>query len=115
MVEVLALFACLLPLLLLSKKYKRRFISLPAFLLIMWLFVPLVLTQGYLFGLIVDYNRFLYFLVLPVIILFAMMIDHGSAYFAHLTDHVSNFDKPNAEDNQSCKQMGKANIPWFNS
>ena len=83
--EVLALFACLLPLLLLSKKYKRRFISLPTFLLIMWLFVPLVLTQGFLFGLIVDYNRFLYFLVLPVIILFAMMIDHGSAYFAHLT------------------------------
>jgi len=39
---------------------------------------------GFLFGLIVDYNRFLYFLVLPVIILFAMMIDHGSAYFAHL-------------------------------
>ncbi|MGA2682307.1 MAG: hypothetical protein ABSF44_10980 [Candidatus Bathyarchaeia archaeon] len=83
--EVLALFACLLPLLLLSKKYKRRFISLPTFLLIMWLFVPLVLTQGYLFGLIVDYNRFLYFLVLPAIILFAVMIDHGSAYFAHLT------------------------------
>src|SRR5208283_5252236 len=83
--EVLALFACLLPLLLLSKKYKRRFISLPTFLVIMWLFVPLILTQGYLFGLIVDYNRFLYFLVLPVIILFAMMIDHSSAYFAHLT------------------------------
>ncbi len=83
--EVLALFACLLPLLLLSKKYKRRFISLPTFLVIMWLFVPLILTQGYLFGLLVDYNRFLYFLVLPVIILFAMMIDHGSTYFAHLT------------------------------
>ena len=83
--EVLALFACLLPLLLLSKKYKRRFISLPTFLVIMWLFVPLILTQGYLFGLLVDYNRFLYFLVLPVIMLFAMMIDHGSNYFAHLT------------------------------
>ncbi len=88
--EVLALFACLLPLLLLSKKYNRRFISLPTFLIIMWLFIPLLLTQGYLFGLIVDYNRFLYFLVLPVIILFAMMIDHGSAYFAHLTVNYQN-------------------------
>ena len=88
--EVLALFACLLPLLLLSKKYNRRFISLPTFLTIMWLFIPLVLTQGYLFGLLVDYNRFLYFLVLPVIILFAMMIDHGSAYFAHLTVNYQN-------------------------
>jgi hypothetical protein len=83
---VLALFACLLPYFLLSKKYKRRFLSLPSFLLIMWLFVPLVLTQGYMFGLYVDYNRFLYFLVLPVIILFAVMIDHGAGYFAHLTD-----------------------------
>ncbi|MGA2386528.1 MAG: hypothetical protein ABSG33_08345 [Candidatus Bathyarchaeia archaeon] len=84
--EVLALFACLLPLFLLSKKYKRRFLSLPSFLLIMWLFVPLVLTQGFMFGLYVDYNRFLYFLVLPVIIVFAVMIDHGAAYFSHLTD-----------------------------
>jgi hypothetical protein len=83
---VLALFACLLPYFLLSKKYKGRFFSLPSFLLIMWLFVPLVLTQGYMFGLYVDYNRFLYFLVLPVIVLFAVMIDHGSTYFAHLTD-----------------------------
>jgi hypothetical protein len=81
---VLALFACLLPYFLLSKKYQRRFLSLPTFLLIMWLFVPLVLTQGYMFGLYVDYNRFLYFLVLPVIILFAVMIDHGSAYFANV-------------------------------
>jgi hypothetical protein len=48
----------------------------------MWLLIPLFLTQGYMFGLYVDYNRFLYFLVLPVIILFAMMIDHASGYFA---------------------------------
>jgi len=79
---VLALFACLLPYFLLSKKYKGRFFSLPVFLLIMWLLIPLFLTQGYMFGLYVDYNRFLYFLVLPVIILFAMMIDHASGYFA---------------------------------
>jgi hypothetical protein len=84
--EILALFACLLPYFLLSKKYKGRYFSLPSFLLIMWLLVPLFLTQGYMFGVIVDYNRFLYFLILPVIILFAMMIDHGSVYFADLID-----------------------------
>jgi hypothetical protein len=83
---VSALFACLLPYFLLSKKYKGRFLSLPTFLLIMWLLVPLVLTQGYMFGLYVDYNRFLYFLILPVIILFAMMIDHTSGYFARVID-----------------------------
>ena len=81
-----ALFACLLPYFLLSKKYKGRFFSLSTFLLIMWLLVPLLLTQGYLFGLYVDYNRFLYFLILPVIILLAMMIDHASGYFAHVID-----------------------------
>lgn len=84
--EVLALFACLLPYFLISKKYRGRFLSLPSFLMIMWLFVPLILTQGFLFGLIVDYNRFLYYLVLPVIILFAVMIDHGSSYFSHAID-----------------------------
>jgi hypothetical protein len=83
---VLALVACLLPYFLLSKKYHGRFLSLPTFLLIMWLAVPLLLTQGYMFGLYVDYNRFLYFLILPVIILIAMLIEHGSSYFAHLTD-----------------------------
>jgi len=83
---VLALFACLLPYFLLSKKYKGRFFSLPVFLLIVWLLVPLVGTQGFMFGLFVDYNRFLYFLVLPVIILFAVMIDHASGYFTQLID-----------------------------
>ena len=83
---VLALFACLLPYFLLSKKYKGRFFSLPVFLIIIWLLVPLVLTESFLFGLYTDYNRFLYFLVLPVIMLFALMIDHASGYFAHLTD-----------------------------
>ena len=83
---VLALFACFLPYFLLSKRYKGRFLSLPVFLLIMWLLVPLVLTQGFMFGLYVDYNRFLYFLVLPVIILFAVMIDHASGYFAQAVD-----------------------------
>ncbi|MGD0644929.1 MAG: hypothetical protein ABSA75_08505 [Candidatus Bathyarchaeia archaeon] len=84
---VIALFACLLPYFLLSKKYKGRFFSLPVFLLIMWLLVPLVLTQGYMFGLYVDYNRFLYFLILPVIILFAMMVDHSSGFFARVIDN----------------------------
>ncbi len=50
-------------------------------LLAIWLFVPLFLTQGYLFGFIIDYNRFLYFIILPVIIFIAVLIDHGSEFF----------------------------------
>jgi hypothetical protein len=78
----LALFACIAPFFLLSKKCEGRFFSLPVFLLIMWLLVPLLLTQGYLVGLYVDSVRFLYFLIYPVIILFAVMTDYSSRYFA---------------------------------
>jgi hypothetical protein len=83
---VLPLFGCLVLFFLLSKKYKGRFFSLPAFLLVMWLLVPLLLTQGFLFGLYVDYNRFLYFTILPVMILIGMVIDHGSEFFARVID-----------------------------
>jgi hypothetical protein len=64
-----------------SKRYNNRFFSLPALLLSVWLFVPLFLTQSYLFKFIIDYNRFLYFVILPVIIFVAVMIDYGSKFF----------------------------------
>jgi hypothetical protein len=79
---VLPLFAIIAAFAVFSKKYNGRFFSLPALLLSMWLFVPLFLTQGYLFGFIIDYNRFLYFIILPVIIFIAVLIDHGSEFFA---------------------------------
>src|SRR5450759_4570263 len=47
---VLPLFGILAAFFVFSKKYTGRFFALPAFLLSMWLFVPLILTQGYLFG-----------------------------------------------------------------
>ncbi len=84
---ILPLFACTVLFFFLSKEYKGRFLSVPALLLFMWLLVPTVLTQGYLFGLIVDYNRFLYFLVLPVLILIGMFIERGSFFFAHIIDN----------------------------
>ena len=84
---ILPLFVCTFLFFFLSKEYKGRFLSLPAILLFMWLLVPTVLTQGFLFGLIVDYNRFLYFLVLPVLILIGMFIERGSFFFAHLIDN----------------------------
>ncbi len=84
---IVPLFACTVLFFFLSKEYKGRFISLPAFLLFMWLLVPAILTQGFLFGLYVDYNRFLYFLVLPVLILIGMFIERGSFFFAHIIDN----------------------------
>ena len=83
---VLPLFGILVAFFMFSKKYNGRFFDLPAMLLAVWLFVPLVLTQGYLFGFYIDYNRFLYFIILPVMIFIAVLIDHGSEFFARLID-----------------------------
>jgi hypothetical protein len=69
-----------------SKKYKGSFFTIPAFLLAMWIFIPTILTQGFLVGLYLDYNRFLYFVVLPVIILIALVIDHSSHFFSRIID-----------------------------
>jgi hypothetical protein len=83
---VVPLFAILVLFFFLSKEYRGRYFSLPATLFFIWLLVPLVLTQGYLYGLIIDYNRFLYFLLLPVLVLFGMFVDHGSIVFARIID-----------------------------
>jgi hypothetical protein len=83
---VFPLFAILAGFALFSKKYSGRFVTLPVFLLCVWLFVPLFLTQSYLFGFIIDYNRFLYFVILPVMVFIAVLIDHGSEFFANVVD-----------------------------
>jgi hypothetical protein len=81
----LALFVCLIPFFLLSKKYKGRFFSFPVLLLVMWFLVPLLLTQDFLVGLYLDPVRFLYFLIYPVLILFAVMIDYVAGNLAKIT------------------------------
>lgn len=65
-----------------STKYYKKLLALPTFLLAMWVFVPLVCTQGYLIGAPVDYNRFLYFLILPTLVFIGVLIDHGSQTIA---------------------------------
>jgi hypothetical protein len=69
-----------------SKKHSGKFFTVPAFLLAMWILVPTVLTQGFLVGLYIDYNRFLYFVVFPVILLIGIAIDHGSGFFSRIID-----------------------------
>jgi hypothetical protein len=81
--QVLPLFLIILGFVLFSRKYNRKFITLPTLLLCIWLFVPLFLTQGYLFGFIIDYNRFQYFVILPFLIFIGVLIAHGSEFFAN--------------------------------
>ncbi|HUU89392.1 MAG TPA: hypothetical protein VMX17_16790 [Candidatus Glassbacteria bacterium] len=81
---ILPLFGSVFLFLLFSKKYQRKFLSIPAILFMLWLLVPVLSTQGYLVGLYVDYNRFLYFVILPLIVLIGLGIDHGSSFFARI-------------------------------
>ncbi len=83
---VIPLFACVIFFFLFSRKYKGNFFTVPAFLLTLWILVPMLFTQGFLVGIYTDYNRFLYFIILPLIILIGLGIDHGSGFFARMID-----------------------------
>ncbi len=80
------LAACVVFFFLLSKENKRKFLTVPALLLTLWILVPVAFTQGYIVKFYIDYNRFLYFVLLPVIILIGLVIDHFSNVFAKVTD-----------------------------
>jgi hypothetical protein len=79
---VLPLFLIVAAFFAFSTKYYKKILTLPTFLLAMWVFVPLICTQGYLVGAPVDYNRFLYFLILPVMVFIGVLIDHGAETIA---------------------------------
>jgi hypothetical protein len=81
---VLAVFAVVGFFFLLSKKYHKRYFTIPTVLFVMWILVPMIFTQGYRVALYTDYQRFLYFVLLPIILLFGLFIDHGSGFFAHM-------------------------------
>jgi hypothetical protein len=83
---VIPLFACVILFFLFSKKYKGNFFTVPALLLTLWILVPMIFTQGYLVGFYTDYNRFLYFVILPLIVLIGLGIDHSAGFFARITD-----------------------------
>ena len=69
-----------------SFKFYKKWLTVPTFLVAMWAFVPLIFTQGYLVGAAVDYNRFLYFLVLPILVFIGLLIDWGSDSLALAID-----------------------------
>jgi hypothetical protein len=81
---VLPLFGVFIAFFVFSKKFYNKILTLPAFFLSLWVFLPLILTQSYLIGIPVDYNRFMYFLILPTLIFMAVLIDYGSAFFAKI-------------------------------
>ena len=83
---VIPLFACVIFFFLFSKKYRGKFLSVPALFLALWIVVPMLFTQAYLVGIYTDYNRFLYFIILPLIVMIGLGLDHGAGFFARIID-----------------------------
>jgi hypothetical protein len=76
----------------LSKIYKHKTITVPAVLFCTWLIAPAIMTQASLLGVYVDYQRFLYFLYLPLIAsitLLALLIVKASKLASRLSFKIS--------------------------
>ena len=76
-----------------SKYYSGKFLPTPTILLVLWWLIPTLLTQGYLVGLYTDYNRFLYFVILPVIMMIGLGLYHSARFFARASDWLASLAK----------------------
>jgi hypothetical protein len=60
-----------------------------------------------------DYNRFLYFVVLPVIILIALWIDHGSRFFSRIIDTYLSITKENSPPTNGGNKIVSRLMPYL--
>ncbi len=77
---------CVVFFFLFARVYKGKYVTLGAVLLSLWILVPVAFTQGYFVGFYTDYNRFLYFILLPILILVGIAIEHVALVFSRVTD-----------------------------
>ncbi len=103
---VLPLFASVIFFFLFSRKYKGKFLTVPVLLLTLWILVPMLFTQAYLVGVYTDYNRFLYFILLPLILLIALGIDHVAGFFSRITDTYLSLTKKKSQTKKTSKISG---------
>jgi hypothetical protein len=85
----LFIFVFLYPLF--SKYYHGKWLTVPTILIVLWWLIPTVLTQGYLVGLYTDYNRFLYYLILPVVMLIGLGLYHSARFISKASDTLISF------------------------
>jgi hypothetical protein len=104
---VMPLFASTIFFFLFSKKYRGKFLTVPALILTLWILVPMLFTQTYLVGIYTDYNRFLYFIILPLILLIALGIDHGAGFFARITDTYLSLTKKTSQTQNNRKMSSR--------
>jgi hypothetical protein len=61
-----------------SKYYTGKFLTMSTLLLVVWWLVPTVFTQGQFVGLYTSFNRFLYYVILPLVMLIGVGFYHSS-------------------------------------
>lgn len=87
---ILGLFIALIPAFFLFKTYRKKYSDNTSLFLIAWFVVPLVMTHAYVFGISVDYSRFMYFIDFPGIVI----ISAGLLYlFSYLSSWNTKFFK----------------------
>lgn len=89
----------------LFRLYKGKFFAVSSILFVMWILVPAIMTQSYLFGLFLDFRRFVYFLYLPLTICFVLLILSGVGMILKLGGIALNSNKKS--DDNSIRR-------WFN-
>lgn len=66
---ILTLIIVLIPTFFMFKASRKRCVDSGSLLLVAWFLVPVVMTQAYIFGVFVDYSRFMYFIDFPGILI----------------------------------------------
>jgi hypothetical protein len=63
-----------------SRYYLGKALALPTILLVMWWLIPTLCTQGQLVGLYTSFNRFLYYVILPLVMLVGFGFYHSARF-----------------------------------
>lgn len=66
---ILLLLFALIPAFLMFKASRKRYFDNGSLLVLAWFIVPLIMTQSHIFGIYVDYSRFMYFIDFPGILI----------------------------------------------
>jgi hypothetical protein len=66
---ILILIIVIIPTFFIFKASRKRCVDSGSLLLVAWFLVPVVMTQAYIFGVFVDYSRFMYFIDFPGILI----------------------------------------------
>jgi len=77
---ILLLIVVVVPTLFMLKYSRNRWLDKSSLFLFAWFLVPIVMTQGYLFGIYTDYSRFMYFIDFPGIIIISAGLMYLNRY-----------------------------------